>query len=339
MNWSEQRAAVIGGSGFLGKYLVEQLLALGCLRITSFSRRGDAELESRGVTVCRGDLRDAAAVSKACAEATVVFHTAAKAGVWGRFQDYYDINVTGTANVLHACRKHGIRHLIYTSSPSVAYPPTMDIAGADESLPYPDKYLAHYPATKAMAEQQALAFDCPELGVVALRPHLIWGPRDPHLLPRVIRAAQTGKLAIVGNGHNLVDLTYVANAAAGHIQAAEYLFSRPGCRGRYFISDGAPVNLWDWNNALLQRLGLPPATRRISYCKAYMAGAAMEGIFRLLPSRFEPPITRFVAGQLAFSHYFNIGAAQRDFGYHPVVSAEDALDKTVAWLAKEVIGG
>ncbi len=332
MDWSKQQATVIGGSGFLGKYLVERLMAQGCGKVVSFSRRGDSELEKHGVSVIRGDLRDAKAVRRACSGSTVVFHTAAKAGVWGRFRDYYDINVTGTVNVLHTCRELGICNLIYTSSPSVAYPPTLDIAGEDETLPYPERYLAHYPATKAIAERMVIDFDWKELSAIALRPHLIWGPRDPHLLPRVIKAARAGSLAIVGDGHNMVDLTYVVNAAAAHIMAAEYAAAHPGCRKKYFVSDNNPVNLWDWNNRMLSRLGIDPITRHISYRKAYAIGAIMEAVFRLFPPQFEPPITRFVAGQLAFSHYFNIGAAQCDLGYHPVVSPEEAIEKTVDWL-------
>ncbi|MDD3118332.1 MAG: NAD-dependent epimerase/dehydratase family protein, partial [Victivallales bacterium] len=132
MNWQEQQAVVTGGSGFLGRYLIEALQECGCHRVVSLSRRGNAELEQLGVTVVRGDIRDVTAVRRACAGATVVFHTAAKAGVWGDYREYYDINVTGTANVLQACREQGIGRLVYTSSPSVAYPPTHDIAGADE---------------------------------------------------------------------------------------------------------------------------------------------------------------------------------------------------------------
>lgn len=337
MNWHEQQAVVIGGSGFLGKYIVEQLLALDCGSITSFSRHGDTDLANQGVNIVKGDLRDPAAVIHACAGASVVFHTAAKAGIWGDYQDFFEINVAGTANVLAACRQHNIRNLVYTSSPSVAYPPTMNIENADETLPYPDDFLADYPETKAVAERLVMTCDFMPLSVAALRPHLIWGPRDPHLLPRIIKAAQSGRLTIVGDGNNKVDLTYVANAAAAHIRAAEYLANKNGLRKKFFISDGAPVNLWDWNNNLLSRLGIPPVTRKISYRKAYLAGAIMEFIYRAFPTRKEPPMTRFVAGQLAFSHYFNINAARHDLNYQPVISPENALNQTMDWLQKEII--
>lgn len=340
IEWKNQTAAVIGGSGFLGRHLIEHLHRLGCRRIVSLSRRGDNTLEELGAEVIRGDIRDPEAVKNACRGASIVFHTAAKAGVWGSYREYYDINVNGTLNVLHACRDFHIRRLVYTSSPSVAYPPNRDIVHADESIRYPERYLAHYPATKAIAERLVMAFEWSELNAVCLRPHLIWGPGDPHLLPRLVSRAAQGRLLRVGDGHNLVDLTYVVNAAAGHIQAAEMLASQPdGFRRIYFLSDNAPVKLWDWIDQLLSRLGLGPLNRSIPYGAARRLGAGAELLWKLLHLPGEPPMTRFVAGQLAFSHYFDITAAQKDFNYAPVVLPEEALERTVAWLKQQNLTG
>jgi len=338
IEWNLEKAAVIGGNGFLGRYIVEELRRRGCGRVVSLSRRRDPMLEQMGVEIVQGDLRDPEVVENACRDATVVFHTAAKAGVWGTYHDYYGINVAGTANVLAACRRFGIRRLVYTSSPSVAYPPTHDIDGADESLPYPKRFLANYPATKAIAEKMVLHYDWKDLRVAALRPHLIWGPRDPHLLPRLIRRAAQRRLAIVGDGHNLVDLTYVVNAAAAHVQAAEMLAgAEPGFRRPYFISDDNPVKLWDWLNNLFRELKLPPVKRSISYATARRTGAILENCWKFFHIPGEPPMTPFVAGQLAFSHYFNIGAAKRDFQYSPVVTPEQAMQDTLTWLRQEVM--
>ena len=338
IEWGLERATVIGGNGFLGRYIVEGLRQRGCRQIVSLSRRRDAELEKMGVEIVQGDLRDPEIVENACRQATVVFHTAAKAGVWGSHREYYGINVAGTANVLAACRRFGVRRLVYTSSPSVSYPPTHDINGADESLPYPKKFLAHYPATKAIAEKMVLHYDLKDLRVAALRPHLLWGPRDPHLLPRLLKAAAQNRLLRIGDGHNLVDLTYVVNAAAAHLQAAEMLAdAEPGFRRAYFISDGNPVKLWDWLNSLFGELGLAPVKRSISYATARKIGLILEKIWRLFHFPGEPPMTGFVAGQLAFSHYFNISAAQRDFHYAPVVTPAQALQDTVAWLRQDIL--
>lgn len=335
MDWEKEAVLVTGGGGFLGRYIVKRLLKFGCKSVRIFGRSPQPDLESIGVEVFQGDLRTGEEVEEACEKRTVVFHTAAKAGIWGKWKDYYEINVAGTANIISACRRKKVSYLVYTSSPSVALG-SADVEGADETISYPESYPAHYPHSKALAEKMVLAADSADLATVSLRPHLIWGPGDPHLLPRLIERARKGKLMGVGDGKNIVDLTYVENAAQAHILAAESLrcstqFSSVHGKA-YFISDGKPVVLWDWVNNLLERLGIQPVERWISYRKAYKIGAVMELLFMLLPFLGEPPMTRFVAGQLSHSHYFNISAAKSDFGYEPVISSEDALDKTVEYL-------
>lgn len=332
MDWSREKVIIYGGGGFLGRYIVEKLISLNCRSIRIFNRRGAPDLEQRGVEVIRGDIRDRMDVCQAAKDCTTVFHTAAKAGIWGSRKSYYAINVTGTENVLAACRSHSIPTLVYTSSPSVAYPPTRDIENIDENEPYPQQYLAYYPETKAIAEKKVLGEPNKELAAAALRPHLIWGPGDPHLLPRVIASAKRGRLAIIGNGENKVDMTYAANAALAHVLAAEYLKKQEKClRKVYFVSDNQPIIMWEWLNDLLKRLSLPPITRTISLQKAIAVAGIIEFVYKVLPLG-EPPITRFAAGQMAYSHYFNISAAINDLGYAPKVTPEAALEKTVEWL-------
>jgi len=333
MNWSEETVTVFGGSGFLGNRIVRQLVNLNCGRIKCFNRSAAPALEKLGVEVIRGDIRESGVVNDACKGSTAVIHTSAKAGIWGSWREYYGINVEGTMNVLAACKYNEIHQLVYTSSPSVAYPPTRDIENLDESAPYPDSYIAHYPATKAIAEKKVLGSQCKELSAVVLRPHLLWGPGDPHLLPRIVRKAAAGKLMRIGDGHNLVDLTYVDNAAFAHIKALEYLKNCAQPRRKvFFISDNSPVRIWNWLDELLARLSLPPVTKSISYDKAYLAGIIFETIYRAIPFLGEPPMTRFVAGQLAFSHYFNISAAVNELGYRPVTNPVIAMNDTVKWL-------
>ncbi len=340
MDWTKESVIVFGGSGFLGKYLIEKLLELKCRNIICYSRGGDDELADRGVDVFRGDLRNCEGVEVAMQGCTFVFHTAAKAGVWGPRKLYYDINVTGTENVLKACEKHGIKSMIYTSSPSVAFTPTEDVENGDEYLEYPRKFLTHYPDTKAIAERKVLACPWYDLSAIILRPHLLWGPRDPHLLPRILKTAKSGRLKIVGNGENLVDLTYIENAVEAHIRAAEFIRSAgKSFRKAYFISDGRPVNLWEWTNNLLHNAKIPMVTESVPYKTAYRVGAFLEAVYKFIPPIIEPPMTRFVAGQLAFSHYFNISAARKDFGYKPVIDPADAFDKTMEWLRSEGLAG
>lgn len=342
MNWNSEKVIVYGGNGFLGRYVVERLLELGCGRVSSFSRNPAPELQKLGVITVQGDLRDPHAVTEAARDCGAVILCAAKAGVWGSWHDYYSINVRGTLNVLDACRRHGIDAMVYTSSPSVAYNPDTHIENRDESLEYPSKYLAHYPATKAIAEKQVLGCDNIRMSAIALRPHLIWGPRDPHLLPKVLKRARQGKLTMVGDGHNKVDLTHAANAAEAHVLALQRIRQHQGClRKAYFISDDNPLELWPWINSLCERLKLPGVSRAIPFQKAYAAGCVCECVYKaaglLLPG-LEPPITRFVAGQLAFSHYFDISAARRELGYQPVINPELALDDTITWLKSQGFG-
>jgi nucleoside-diphosphate-sugar epimerase len=174
----------------------------------------------------------------------------------------------------------------------------------------------------------------------ALRPHLIWGPRDQHLIPRLIKRARAGQLRQVGDGKNLIDAVYVENAAAAHLLAADAL--RPGspvCGQAYFITNGQPVNCWNWINDILTLAGLPPVERRISYRAAYAAGAALEGLWTVLGRTDEPQMTRFLAAQLATSHYFDISAARRDFGYEPRVTMAQGMERLKSWLTEQSAGG
>lgn len=334
MEWKNEKAIVFGGGGFLGRNIIGQLVALGCGSVRTFGRTPQPELEKSGVEVVCGDIRDPDAVKKACDGMTLIFHTAAKAGFWGTHKDYYEINTLGTANVIASARSNNISSLVYTSSPSVAYRGSENIENGDESLPVPEKYMAFYPETKALAEKMVRESASDELATVSLRPHLIWGKGDPHLLPRIVKKAAAGKLMIVGDGSNMVDLTHVENAALAHIKAAEALsVRRELVNGKvYFVSDGAPVRLWDWLNELFKRCGVHPLKLHISYGMAYRVGSVMEFIYRTFRISGEPPMTRFLAGQLSHSHYFDISAAGRDLGYEPSVDQEKAISETVEYL-------
>jgi nucleoside-diphosphate-sugar epimerase len=300
--------------------------------VRSFSRSDYPALAALGVEQVRGDLGDQAAVSAAAKGCDICFHVAAKAGIWGRYSDFYRANVTGTLNVLEACRANGIARLVYTSSPSVVFDGS-DVEGGDESIPYPASYEAHYPETKALAEQLVLAANSPELASVALRPHLIWGPGDNHLVPRILARACAGRLRRIGVRPNLVDTVYVDNAARAHLQAADRLSAGSAPAGRaYFISNGEPIPLWEMVNRILAAAGIPPVSRSISPKMAYTVGCICEGLWSLLRLPGEPPMTRFVAHELSSAHWFDISAARRDLGYRPEVSIDEGLLRLRQWL-------
>lgn len=339
------RVAITGGAGFLGKNLLTACLERGW-EVRALGRTPRPELAALdGVEFFSLDIASAKnlpKLSEIFSGCDVVFHTAAKAGVWGKYKTFERANLTGTQNVVAACKNAGTRNLVYTSTPSVTFNGNA-ISGGNESLPYYTGKLSPYAKTKAEAEAFVRAAHSPDLRTVSLRPHLIWGPGDPHLLPRVIDQASQMKLRIVGNGKNKVDLTHVKNAVHAHLLAADALLSdapsvcaeaeAPRGNGKaYFVSDGAPVVLWDWINTFLKSLGIPAVERAIPFKSAYRAAVFLEWFWKLFGVAGEPPITRFVATELSHDHWFDISALRKDLGYEPLVSDEEGMRDLIAYF-------
>ena len=327
-----EHAFVTGAGGFLGKAICQRLLAAG-IRVTGFARGEYSELTAMGVTMVRGDIADKAGVFDAMKGGDLVFHVASKAGVWGSKQSYFSPNVDGTANVISACQQLKISKLIYTSTPSVTFAGE-DESGIDESAPYAASYLNHYGESKAVAEQMVLEANSRALKTLALRPHLIWGPEDPHLVPRVIERAKAGRLKLVGKEDKLVDTIYVDNAAYAHILAAVNLCSEhASAAGKaYFLSNDEPITMAAMLNKILACADLPEVTKRVPAGLAYVVGVMLESVYGVLGKTDEPMMTRFVAKQLSTSHYFDISAAKTDFGYSPIISIDQGMVKLREYL-------
>ncbi|MBU1194903.1 MAG: NAD-dependent epimerase/dehydratase family protein [Proteobacteria bacterium] len=321
---------VTGGAGFLGKAIVKKLLKKD-LNVTSFSRIFYPELEMMGVMQVQGDLADKKAVLNAVKKIDAVFHVAAKPGLWGPFEQFYQTNVVGTQNVIEACFKNKVSQLIYTSSPSVIFD-QYDMENVDETVPYPSKYLAPYPETKALAEKLVRKAAQDGLNTIILRPHLIWGPEDNHVVPGIIQRAKS--LKQVGRKDDLVDTIYVDNAADAHILACEKLLENPSLSGNiYFISQDEPISKWVMANAFLEAAGLAPIKGHVSGRTAYFAGMLCEAVYKIFRIKEEPPMTRFAAKELSTSHWFNISKAKKDLGYYPKVSTQEGLERLKQWLS------
>jgi nucleoside-diphosphate-sugar epimerase len=352
---------VTGGTGFLGRRIVERLLAEG-RSVAVLARRPAPDLEKRGVRFICAELDNTTAVSASCAGIETVFHVAAKVGVWGRYADFFRTNVEGTRALLDGCRSHGVRNFVYTSTPSVVYN-GRNLAGANESMPLTTHCPSPYPLTKAIAEREVLAANSTSLRTVALRPHLIWGLGDPHLVPRILERAQTGRLRIVGDGNNRVDMVHVENAVDAHLlaeaaldrsaeaasaqavcnvirykpSATDKVEATPGPAAghAYFITNDEPVLLWEWVNQLLVASGKRPVSKHISLNVASSVGTICEALWRVLPTNTEPPMTRFIATELAKDHWFDITAAKRDLGYRPRITMAEGTAGLVSFLKNQ----
>ncbi|PIE55869.1 MAG: 3-beta hydroxysteroid dehydrogenase [Desulfobulbus propionicus] len=322
---------VTGGGGFIGQGIVRALLARG-LRVAVFGRNRYPEIEALGAECIVGDLRDLEEVRQAVMGRDTVFHVAAKAGIWGASREYHDINVGGTVHVIRACQESGVAALVYTSTPSVVFA-GKNIEGGEETLPYGRRPLCAYARTKIEAERLVLAASTAELRTTAIRPHLVWGPGDRHLIPRLLERGRNGQLRIVGDGGNRVDISYIENVVHLHLLAAESLHGDGAAAGEaFFIGQERAVNLWDWINTLFRRLDIAPVRRRVPLVIAYLAGWTLEGVYALARWQEEPKMTRFLALQLARSHWFDHSKAKRLLAYQEQVGMEEGLDRLVSWL-------
>jgi nucleoside-diphosphate-sugar epimerase len=322
---------VTGGAGFLGQALVRRLLLRGD-EVRFFSRSDAPSLVEAGAEAVLGDVRDAEAVRGAVKGCEAVVHCAALIGDGGRFEDYFRTNVEGTQHVIDACRAHGVPKLVFTSSYAVVHGGE-DLEGVDERQPYPKKFLAPYPHTKALAEQRVLAANDRALATVALRPHLVWGPGDTQLLPRAVARALAGALRFPRGPQKLIDSTYIDDAVNAHLLAVDRVAPGAVCAGRaFFITQGSPLPMTEFVSRVLAAVGVaPPPSGRLTPRMLYFVGQLVDAAYSVPGLRTrEPPLTRFLARQATTAHWFDIGAARRDLDYEPTVSIDEGLRRLSA---------
>jgi nucleoside-diphosphate-sugar epimerase len=328
------KVLVTGGSGFLGG-AVCRLLAERGDEVVSLARGEAPALAALGVRHLCGDITALESVLNASQGMDAVIHVAGKAGDWGTLEEYYAANVAGTDNVIAACFMNAIPRLVYTSTPSVVHAGN-DIEGGNESLPYARHFSSHYPRTKALAEQRVLKANGPDLATVALRPHLIFGPGDRQLFPRIVARRRAGRLRFIAPGGKRVDVTYIDNAAQAHLDALDRLAPGAAAAGHaYFISQGQPVVLEQIVNQMLQIAGLPPEHRYLPQRNARLLAGVLEAVWRTLRLSSDPPLTRFLVEQLSTSHWFDITAARRDLGYQPKATMGEGLARLSEWWIRE----
>lgn len=327
------KVLVTGYGGFLGSAITRQLLEAD-YEVRGIARNVYPDLKSAGVDCIAGSVADRETVLDVVKDCDAIVHTAAKAGVWGPWNDYYRINTQATSHLLEAAHKHDVQAFVHTSSPSVTFAGEHQ-SGVDESAEYPKKWLCFYPHTKALAESAVLsAAEVGKVRTCALRPHLIWGNGDPHLFPRVIQRTLQGRLRRVGTGKNLIDVVHVDSAARAHVQAVEKLLAGgEQLNGKaLFLTDGKPIECWQWISKILETAGVPVPTKSISFGAAYRIGGILEAAFWTARIKHEPPMTRFVASQLALDHYFSIDAARGLLDYNPTIDTDAEFKRCELWL-------
>jgi nucleoside-diphosphate-sugar epimerase len=332
MQQMTKRYVITGGGGFVGRALGIELRKRG-YSVLSLARGEYPELKAHGIESARVDLSSPVEEwRELLVGSSGVFHTAAKVDMWGAYNDFYKTNVLGSRNVVAACRAAGVKNLVFTSSPSVVHSGS-DLLGVDEALPYSERCGAHYADTKAIAERETLeASDGGTLRVVALRPHLIWGPGDTNLIPAILERARAGRLTRIGAGQNVVDFTFIDDCVAAHILAMEALEQgRAGVLGKpYFITQGDPVKMWDWIDQVLEIHGLARVSRSVPAALANGIALVLELLARglnLLGVDYKPLLTRFLVSEMSTHHYFSIAAARRELGYAPSRTTAQALEE------------
>lgn len=317
-----KKVFITGGAGFLAKTICKKLIEQG-VEVHSYSRKNHPELHSMGVICHQGDLADYDVLLKSIPEhIDCVFHTAALTDMWGKYETFYKTNVLGTQNILKAIAEKKIYHLIYTSTPSVVFNEN-DLFGVNENeITYPEKFLSYYAQTKSIAERMVLRANCVPFYTCALRPHLIWGPNDPSIRPRLIQMALKKRLKIIGRGQNLVDVTYCENAANAHLLAAYELMNHKKNAGKaYFLGDEKPVELWPFIYELLGKdyQQYFSFKKKIPTSLAYFIGYILEKYYQWNKIYHKwPMLTRFAVLQMSKSHYFSHKKAQEDFNYQPI---------------------
>ena len=326
------KVLVTGAGSLLLGGIAQQLAERGD-HVVCFQRR-TTETTHQNITMFAGDIRDRGSVSEAANGCDAIIHGAARVGVMGSWEDFHSTNVDGTSNILRAANEHQISRMVYVSTPSVAH--VGDAIEGDIATPATTgRKHAYYAESKALAEIQALNANSENLGVVAIRPHLVWGPGDTQLVGRIVERARQGRLVMVGSGNALVDSTFIDNAISAHIAALDAVTPRSPCAGKaYVISNGEPRTVNELMSRICDAAGVDFSPRHVPAVIARNLGSVVERVWPLF-RKDEPPITRFVAEQLGTAHWFDQRPAHADLNWKPTVSLDDGFVRLAQWFENQ----
>jgi nucleoside-diphosphate-sugar epimerase len=323
------KVLVTGAGSLLLGGIAQQLAERGD-HVVCFQRR-TAETMHQSITMFAGDIRDRGSVSEAASGCDAIIHGAARVGVMGSWEEFQSTNVDGTSNILRAATEHQISRLVYVSTPSVAH--VGDAIEGDIATPaMTGRKRAYYAESKAQAEILALQANGADLGVVAIRPHLVWGPGDTQLVGRIVERARQGRLVMVGSGNALVDSTYIDNAISAHIAALDAVTPGSPCAGKaYVISNGEPRTVNELMSRICDAAGVEFSPKHVPAVIARNLGSLVERLWPVF-RKDEPPITRFVAEQLGTAHWFDQRPAQKDLNWKPQVSVDEGFARLTDWF-------
>ncbi len=322
------KALITGATGFLGGALARRLHGMGW-DVTASGRNASRldQLEREGIRTHQFDLKDKVVLMDACKDQEIVFHCAALPSPWGNFEKFYQANVIGTRNVVQACEANKIKRLVYVSTPSIYFDYTSRVNVKEtDSLPEP---VSAYSATKILAEEEVDKASANGLAAITIRPRGIFGPMDTVISPRLIPRLRSGRLPMIGDGENIVDLTYIENVVDALLLCSESPTHTLG--KKYNITNGEPIKLWEWLEKICKELDYPSPKIKISSSVAYALAAILEAIFTITPTHPEPPLTRMAVNMVSNSTTLDISAAKAELGYQPKISMDEGFDKFMHW--------
>lgn len=323
-----KKVLVTGATGFLGKYLAPELKSRGWDVIAmGRNEKAGAALSQQGIDFRRGDFTRPDECEDMFDGVECVIHAGALSTVWGKWEDFYNINVQGTRNICELCLSHGVKRLVYISSPSI-YSSKHDRFDIPENDYDPKNELNYYIKSKILAEQIIREYNEKGLYTVVLRPRGLFGIGDTSLIPRVLRANSKTGIPLVNGGNNYVDITHVKNVSHACCLAA----STDNINGEVFnITNGEPMVFREILELFLSSIGEKPKYLKLPFGLVYGAASFLEWLYRTFRLSGEPVLTKYTVCTISFSQTLNIENARKKLGYSPIITLAEGISEYGQW--------